>query len=44
MQPDPTNPHPVDEDPEECIGEEILDPWADPVQTDWPQGNVEVTD
>ena len=23
------NPHPVDEDPEDHIGEEVPDPWAD---------------
>lgn len=31
-----TDPHPVDEDPEEHIGEKIPDPWEDPEQEDWP--------
>lgn len=44
MQPDPTNPHPVDEDPENCIGQATLDPWNDITQTDWPQGDEAVTD
>lgn len=36
------DPHPVDEDPENHIGEEIPDPWDDPEQTDWPQAdNIE---
>ena len=30
------DPHPVPEDPEDHIGDEIKDPWADPEQTDWP--------
>lgn len=30
-------PHKVDEDPEENIGEEIPDPWSDPEQPNWPQ-------
>lgn len=28
--------HPVDEDPEQHIGDETKDPWADDEQTDWP--------
>lgn len=28
-------PHTVDENPEEHIGEETADPWADDAQTDW---------
>jgi len=31
-----SDPHPVVEDPEEHIGEEMPDPWDDPNQTDWP--------
>ncbi len=32
-----TDPHPVpDEDPEQHIGAQLPDPWADPAQTDWP--------
>lgn len=38
-----SNPHEVDEDPEQYIGEEIPDPWDDPKQTDWPM-NKEVND
>lgn len=34
---DAVDPHPVDEDPEENIGDEIPDPWSDPEQADWPQ-------
>jgi len=34
------NPHLVDEDPEDYIGAEILDPWEDPTQLDWPNGEV----
>lgn len=29
MADESTNPHPVDEDPEQCIGEELPDPWED---------------
>jgi hypothetical protein len=28
--------HPVDENPDELVGEETKDPWADKSQTDWP--------
>lgn len=28
-------PH-VDQEPEEHIGKELIDPWVDPKQTDWP--------
>lgn len=38
------NPHPVDEDPEDHIGEELPDPWDDPAQTDWDSGNDEEVD
>ena len=31
------DPHPVDEDAEENLGEAIPDPWSDPEQTDWPE-------
>jgi hypothetical protein len=37
-----TNAHPVDEDPEDHLGEEIPDPWADNEQVDWPNGEVEM--
>jgi hypothetical protein len=37
------DPHPFDEDPEQCIGAETKDPWDDPEQTDWPQADEEVT-
>lgn len=36
-----SDPHPVDEDPEEHIGPEIPDPWDDPEQADWPQEEQE---
>jgi hypothetical protein len=29
-----------DEDPELFIGDEIMDPWDDKFQTDWPQNEV----
>jgi len=28
--------HAADEDPEQCIGEEQLDPWKDGTALDWP--------
>lgn len=31
--------HPTPEDPEEHIGDEMLDPWADDKQTDWPNAH-----
>ena len=34
--------HPVDEDPEQHIGEETNDPWDDEAQVDWPGGVVQV--
>lgn len=49
--PEPTQPvdtplekspaHPVDEDPEQHIGDQIADPWDDESQTDWPNGSVD---
>lgn len=37
------NPHPVeDEDPEEHIGEAMLDPWDDDDQPDWPNEEVKI--
>ena len=33
---DVQNPHPVDENPEDHIGDELKDPWDDETQTDWP--------
>lgn len=39
IEPDP---HEVDEDPEDCIGEEIPDPWTDDAQTDWKNVEIEV--
>lgn len=35
------DPHLVDEDPEEHLGAEILDPWVDPTQLDWPNNEVD---
>lgn len=32
-------PHPVEENPEEHMGEEMQDPWSDENQKDWPQAN-----
>lgn len=29
-------PHELEEDPEQLLGEVIKDPWADPDQLDWP--------
>lgn len=49
--PEPTQPvdtplekspaHPVDEDPEQHMGDPIADPWDDESQTDWPNGSVD---
>lgn len=40
-----TDPHPVpDEDPEQHIGNQTLDPWSDPEQTDWPTVEVKIDD
>lgn len=37
--------HPVpEEDPEEHIGQVILDPWEDPAQPDWPLETVDLAD
>lgn len=33
--------HPVDENPEEHLGEATADPWNDESQTDWPNGSVD---
>lgn len=38
---DATNPHPVDEDPEQCLGKLIKDPWNDDKQEDWPNADLE---
>jgi len=38
------DPHLVDEDPEELLGEVILDPWADNTQLDWPNNDDEQDD
>lgn len=38
------NPHPVEEDPEDHIGDVIPDPWDDPEQTDWPQATEEAAE
>lgn len=37
----PVDPHKVDEDVEQNIGEELKDPWEDSEQTDWPQNEEE---
>lgn len=29
-----------DEDPENCVGDALKDPWDDEFQTDWPQNEV----
>jgi hypothetical protein len=29
----------VDQEPEEHIGKELIDPWVDPEQTDWPMAD-----
>lgn len=34
--------HPVAEDPEQHMGEETPDPWSDPAQTDWKQGELDL--
>lgn len=36
-----TEPHPVVENPEDHIGDEIQDPWKDPEQLDWPMNDDE---
>lgn len=33
-----------DEDPEEHIGEVILDPWDDEAATDWPNETVDLAE
>ena len=33
--------HPVDENPEEHIGDETPDPWNDEDQTDWPNAHTD---
>lgn len=38
------DPHEVDENPEELMGEEILDPWLDEEQTDWPMDETQNDD
>lgn len=32
--------HPVEEDPEDHIGDEMPDPWTDASQGDWPNAHV----
>jgi len=39
----PVDPHPVDENPEEHIGDAMLDPWKDETQTDWPNNEEETS-
>lgn len=34
--------HEVDEDPEQHLGDVIVDPWDDDAQTDWPSNSPEV--
>lgn len=35
--------HPVGEpDPEQLAGDEMLDPWNDPDQTDWADGELDL--
>lgn len=41
MGKDSAEPHLVDEDVEQNIGEELTDPWLDTDQTDWPQNEEE---
>lgn len=36
--------HPVDENPEEHIGDETRDPWDDEDQKDWPNAHTESDD
>lgn len=35
------NPHEVDENPEDHIGEELPDPWEDDSAGDWPNETTE---
>ena len=35
--------HPVDEDPEDHIGDEIIDPWLDDEQKDWPNAEEAIS-
>lgn len=37
-----SDPHAVAEDPEQCMGPAIPDPWEDDDQTDWPTEEVTV--
>lgn len=38
------NPHPVDENPENFIGQQTSDPWEDDSQTDWPTETVDTSE
>lgn len=39
-----SDPHPVDEDPEDHVGRRRKDPWADEKQTDWPNNDAELAE
>lgn len=39
-----SDPHPVDEDPEEHVGRRRKDPWTDDKQEDWPNNDAELAD
>lgn len=34
-------PHELEEDPEQFLGPETMDPWSDPDQLDWPNNDDE---
>lgn len=36
------DPHEVDENPEDHIGEELPDPWEDDSAKDWPNEEVSI--
>jgi hypothetical protein len=38
---DRPEPHELDEDPEQCTGKLLKDPWNDPDQLDWPNAEEE---
>ena len=40
-QPQTPEPHELEEDPEQHVGPEIKDPWADDNQLDWPNNEDE---
>ena len=42
VDPPVVDPHAVDEDPEDLLGEVTLDPWVDNTQLDWPNNDEDI--